>query len=421
MSPVKRFHALSFLFLSLACAGVARADDIPAAPLRFSMGKPAQGSTAITADATYAPGKWGWDLGTAPASLDGAAAGDRPFYFSVDVPEGNYRVTVTVGDPRAAASTTIKAESRRLMVEKVDTAPGETKTVSFLVNVRTSKIPAPPRNAPGGDEVRLNALRNPYNWDSKLTLEFNGKHPAISALEITPATVPTVFIAGDSTVTDQGREPGASWGQMFPAFFKDEVAIANHAESGETLKSFITGLRLDKMLSQMKPGDFLLLQFGHNDEKKSWPQTYVEPATTWKAYLKVFIAEAKRRGVTPVLITPMERQANGDSHGDFPKAMMEAAREEGVACIDLHAMSKTLYSAMGLDLPKAFADQTHHRGYGAYELAKCVVTGLQQQGVPLAKFIRDDFPKFDPAKPDPFDKYTVPPSPAGAGMPPQGN
>jgi hypothetical protein len=84
-------------------------------------------------------------------------------------------------------------------------------------------------------------------------------------------------------------------------------------------------------------------------------------------------------------------------------------------------MSKTLYTAMGADLPKAFADQTHHRGYGAYELAKCVVAGLKQQGVPLARSVRDDFPAFDPAKPDPFEKYAVPASAPGSGGPPQAN
>jgi lysophospholipase L1-like esterase len=385
----------------------------------------APGATPLAPDTLYQPGKYGWDMGTRPDLVQGGRAfkSDKPFYFSVDLPEGNYRITVTVGDPEGGgSSTTLKSESRRLMVEKMQTTGNQTAQALFIANVRTSHLPPPPQNAPGGDEVRLNSLRNPLNWDNKLTLEFNGSRPVISAIEIEPAAVPTIFIAGDSTVTDQSREPGASWGQMLPAFFKPDVAVANHAESGETLKSFITGLRLDKMLSQMKPGDYLLIQFGHNDEKKSWPQTYVEPETTWKAYLKVFIAEAKRRGATPVLITPMERQANRESHGDFPKAMLEVAKEESVACIDLHAMSKTLYTAMGDDLRQAFNDQTHHRGYGAYELAKCVVMGIRENKLPLAASIPEDFKDFDPAHPDPFASYAVPPSTAaGAGRPPQGN
>jgi len=108
-----------------------------------------------------------------------------------------------------------------------------------------------------------------------------------------------VFLAGDSTVTDQPGDPGNSWGQMLPRFFGPGVAIANRAESGETLKSFITGLRLDKVLSQIERGDYLFIQFGHNDQKQQWPQTYVNAFTTYKTYLKAYIAEARLRGARP--------------------------------------------------------------------------------------------------------------------------
>ena len=98
-----------------------------------------------------------------------------------------------------------------------------------------------------------------------------------------------------------------SRGQLLSRFFKPGIAVSNHAQSGETLKSFANALRLDKILSQMKKGDYLFMQFGHNDSKDSWPQTYVEPETTYKAYLKVYIAEARLRGAMPVLVTPMDR------------------------------------------------------------------------------------------------------------------
>jgi hypothetical protein len=124
--------------------------------------------------------------------------------------------------------------------------------------------------------------RGSLTWDEKLTLEFNGPRPCLETLELERIeSVPTVFLAGDSTVTDQPREPSASWGQMLPRWFRPDVAIANHAESGETLKSFISGLRLAKVLSQIRRGDYLFIQFGHNDEKESWPQTYAEARTTY--------------------------------------------------------------------------------------------------------------------------------------------
>ena len=348
---------------------------------------------------------FGFDLGT----ISGTG---KPFFFSVNVPEGNYNVTVTLGDPNVVCVTTVKAESRRLMLERVRTGPGEFEARTFTVNVRNSRLTPPPRNAPGGDQVRLNPReQGALQWDDKLTLEFNDQRPCVAAIEITKAEVPTIFLAGDSTVTDQAGELYASWGQMITRFFKPGIAVANHAESGETLKSFITGLRLDKILSQMKKGDYLLIQFGHNDMKESWPQTYAEASTTYKAYLHVLIAEARRRGATPVLITPMHRR-NFDGNasivntlGDYPDAMRQTAKEEAVPLIDLNAMSAVFYEALGpLRAPVAFAaggrDSTHHSSYGAYELAKCVVQGIRDSKLELAAYLADVQP-FDPAHPDP--------------------
>jgi lysophospholipase L1-like esterase len=270
------------------------------------------------------------------------------------------------------------------------------------------------------------------HWDDKLTLEFGDTRPCLCALEIAQVDVPTVFLAGDSTVTDQPREPGASWGQMLPRFFKPGVAVANHAESGETMKSFISGLRLAKILSEMKKGDYLFIQFGHNDEKQSWPQTYVEAQTTYRAYLKVFIAEARLRGATPVLVTSMQRRqfdANGkvrNSHGDYPEAVRAVAKEEKVALVDLEQMSRAFYEALGPEkAPLAFSagvrDPTHHNNYGAYELAKCVVQAIRENQLPLAQFIVDDFQRFDPAHPDAPEQFAVPPSPGRSEIAPRGN
>ena len=339
--------------------------------------------------------------------------GDAPSTLSIPAGEGNYRVTLKLGSKTRACVTTVRAESRRLMIENLNTAAGEYKTAAIAVNVRNNRLTPPPLNAPGGTEVRLNAReKGVLHWDDKLSLEFTGASPCVVSVEIAKADqLPTVFIAGDSTVTDQPREPNASWGQMFTRFFKPDVAVANHAESGETMKSFITGMRLDKMLSYMKPGDYLFLQFGHNDQKENWPQTYVEAATTYKAYLKVFIAEARRRGATPVLVTSMHRR-NFDEQGKikntlggYPLAVRQVAFEENVALIDLHEMSAKLYEALGpAKSPEAFAgngrDATHHSAYGAYELARCVVEGVRTSGLDLKKFLADDVRPFDPSHPD---------------------
>ena len=416
----------------------------------FGAGPVPPGYVAVLPSAAYTPENgFGFDFGSAVTGVDRGGAdrlhghfvtSDRPFFFSIRLPEGNYTVTVTLGDAAGESVTTVKAESRRLMLEKVVTAPSQFATRAFTVNIRDSRVPPPPPNAPGGDHVDLNSREKEngpggmvLDWDDKLTLEFSNTRPCLDALEIVRAEdVPTVFLVGDSTVTDQPREPGASWGQMLPRFFKPGVAVANHAESGETLKSFITGLRFAKVLSEMKKGDYLLIQFGHNDEKRNWPQTYVEAHTTYKAYLKVFAAEARLRGATPVLVTSMQRRqfdAVGriqNSHGDYPETVREVAREEGLALIDLDLMSRAFYEAMGpQQAPLAFSnggrDATHHDNYGAYELAKCVVEGIRSNHLPLARFVVDDFTGFDPAHPDPVEHFDLPASPLRTDQAPRGN
>src|SRR5262245_30901973 len=272
---------------------------------------------------------------------------DRPFFFSVALPEGNYNVTITFGDSEEATNTTVKTELRRLMLEKVETAPGKFETRTFTVNVRTPQIA-------GGGEVKLKDREKnleAWAWDEKLTLEFNGERPAVSAIEITRVDVPTIFLLGDSTVCDQPREPYSSWGQMLTRFFGPGVAIANHAESGESLKSSLGARRLDKVLSLIKPGDYLFIQYGHNDQKEKGEG--VGAFTTYKADLKMFVAEARKRGATPVLVTSVNRRNFNEQGkvystlGDFPEAVRRLATEENGELVDLNDMSKKFLEEFG--------------------------------------------------------------------------
>jgi len=350
---------------------------------------------------------------------------ERPFYFSVALPEGNYHVTVTVGDASASSVTTVKAELRRLMIERVETKAGKFASRTFTVNVRTPQIT-------GGAEVKLKdreKTSETWAWDEKLTLEFNNARPAVCAIEITRADdLPTVYLLGDSTVCDQPREPYNSWGQMLPRFFKAGVAIANHAESGESLRSSLGAKRLDKVLSVMKPGDYLFIQYGHNDEKEKGEG--VGAFTTYKADLKKFVEGARQRGGVPVLITPVQRRSfdkDGritNSHGDYPEAVRQLAKDESVPLIDLNAMSKPLYEAWGAEPSKlAFApnDNTHHNNYGSYELAKCIVEGIRSNKLGIVKFLTGDVPRFNPSRPDPMESFKVPASPIVADVKPLGS
>jgi lysophospholipase L1-like esterase len=377
----------------------------------FSAGPAKPGYTKVAPTAVYAADAgYGFEPGARVASGDNGqtVTSEKPFLFSAKVPEGNFNITVTFGDSTTATTTTFKAESGRPMLTRVEVPAGKVAERTFTTNVRTPKLPPVPNNAPGRNEVSLDQFdaSNARDWDDKLTVEIVSPHAALRTIEITSApTAPTVFVAGDSTVTDRDGGGDVSWGQMLSVFFKPGVAVANNGQSGETMKSFANALRLDKMLSQMKPGDYLFLQFIHNDSKANWPQTYVEAETTYKAYLKVYIAEARLRGAVPVLVTAMDRGnrttgAPTHGHGGYPEAMREVAKEENVPLIDLYTMSIAFYENAGADAPKILADGTHSTAYGGYEFAKCIVMGIKQNHLDLAKFIVDDFKDFDPSHPD---------------------
>ncbi|MCJ8165945.1 GDSL-type esterase/lipase family protein [Pontibacter sp. E15-1] len=359
-----------------------------------------------------------------------------PFYFTVDLPEGNYEVTVLLGDAEGTSKTTVKAESRRLMLEDVQTPAGKVEAHTFVVNVRTPKINEQ-------ESIRLKSREVNYlNWDDKLTLEFNNDRPAVAAIEIREVEdIITVYLAGNSTVVDQEYEPWAAWGQMVPRFFKPGVVVANYAESGETLKAFVGEKRLEKVLSVIKPNDYLFIEFAHNDQKPG--SSHVDPFTTYKEMLKHFIAEARERGAIPVLVTSMHRR-NFDGAGkivntlgDYPEAVRQTAQEENVAVIDLNAMSKQFYEAMGPEnskkafvhypantfpgQDKALEDNTHFSTYGAYQLARGIVEGIKSNNLKLAAYLREDVRPFDPAHPDAFANWALPQSPDVTAVKPDGN
>jgi lysophospholipase L1-like esterase len=381
----------------------------------FTGGQPAQGRTSVSPTNVYSETNgFGFEPGADVVQGGNCITSGRPFLFSVRLPEGNYTVTATFGDDAGASDNTVKAELRRLMLEQVKAAKGENVQRAFTVNVRTPKIQ-------GGGEVRLKAREKEnelINWDDRLTLEFNGTHPSLRALRIEPAAVPTVFLTGDSTVCDQPREPWNSWGQMLPRFFGPGIAVANHAQSGESIKSSLSARRFEKVFSQMKSNDWLFVQFGHNDMK----DRATNALATYRANLKQIVQQTRERGATPVLVTSMERKAGieRDTLEGYPDAVREIAKEEGVALIDLHATSKVFYRALGTKLGKAFQDGTHHNNYGSYELARCIVEGIRQNELLLANCLADDAGMFDPAKPDAPDEFKVAVSPTSDNKKPDG-
>lgn len=344
------------------------------------------------------------------------------FTRNIEVPDGNYKVTVVLGSKKKAGNTVVRAENRRLMVDEVATKKGQFKTVEFVVNKRTPEIEK-------GKRVKVKDREKNYNtWDNAINLEFTGAAPAVKEVKIErDTTATTIFLCGNSTVVDQPYEPWASWGQMIPRWFGPEVAISNNAESGLTAGSFLGSYRLDKILTMMKKGDYVICEFGHNDQKEK-----MAGAGAWYNFsynLKVFIDKVRAKGGNIIFVTPTQRRRFDDAthskiletHGDYPDAMRAVAKREGVPVIELHDMTRTFFETLGYEnskkalvhypantfpgQDKPLADNTHFNPYGAYEIAKMVVMGMKQLNLPIVKYLRSDWKDFNPAQPDDYNKF----------------
>lgn len=399
----------------------------------FTTGKKVkEGYTKITpADRFSEETGYGYDLIASPEEKSTA-----PFFFSVSVPDGNYLVTAVVGNKRMAGITTVRGESRRLFFENIETKKGELKPCTFVINKRNTHIS-------DKEDVRIKPReRHKLNWDDKLTLEFNGDAPQLCELIIERVeNIPTIFLCGDSTVVDQDNEPWASWGQMITRFFDAGVSFANYAESGECANTFIAAGRLKKALSQMKEGDYIFMEFSHNDQKQRGPGKGA--FYSFMTSLKTFIDEAHARGAHPVLVTPTQRRSFDekgkirDTHADFPDAIRWLAAKENIPLIDLHQMTRTLYEAMGVEpSKKAFvhypagsypgqnrpmADNTHFNPYGAYQIAKCIIEGMKKIDLPILEHLREGYTAYDPAHPDKVEDFKWNDSPFTEIEKPDGN
>lgn len=374
---------------------------------------------------------YGYDFQPTPTKKSKA-----PFFFSVREPDGDYLVTVRLGSKEKAGCTTVRGESRRLFIMNLPTARKEIIDTSFVINVRSPKI-----NDKESVHLKKRELKK-LNWDKKLTLEFNGDAPVCQSITIRPAnpSVINVFLCGNSTVVDQDNEPWASWGQMIPSFFDTAVCIANYAESGEAANTFHAAKRFEKALTQMKAGDYVFIQFGHNDQKQKGPG--VGAYYSFMTSLKVLADEAKTKGAHVILVTPTQRRSFNtaghivDTHGEYPDAMRWMAAKEHLPLIDLNKVTRTLYETLGVEGSKhAFVqypagtyprqnvelkDNTHFNPYGAYQIAKCVAEGIKKVVPELAKHLTLKA-SYNPAKPDDMKTFHWNNSPFTDMQKPDGN
>ena len=378
----------------------------------FGEGPVAAGYTQVKANTKYSDSQgYGFESGTV-SSVDRlwdddlttdflTAKGDM--VFSVALPQGNYKVTFILGDGENESETTVWAENRKLMLDRITLAGGvfSRQTVS-LRRMETKSMDG---------SVTMNIKdreKNYRTWDKKLTFVISGKAPAVAGIEIKRNdNVTTLWLCGNSTVVDQITAPWAGWGQMAPGFFKSSLAIANYAESGLTASGFYSMKRLAKILAEVKKGDFVTVQFAHNDQKNQ------NDVNNYETTLTKYANELKAKGATPLFVTSTARQNETDPKtavGGLPERMRALGKKLGVTVLDLNQHSITLGKALGGNKEKMYmytaSDKTHFCEYGAYELARANIEEIKAKVPELAKHLRDDHEAFDSSKPDPLDVLT---------------
>ncbi|MFE9921323.1 rhamnogalacturonan acetylesterase [Streptomyces sp. NPDC005774] len=213
----------------------------------------------------------------------------------------------------------------------------------------------------------------------------------------------TLYIAGDSTAAQKYADaaPETGWGTALPFLLRPGLEVANHAVNGRSSKSFVDEGQLDTILAAVRPGDLLLIQFAHNDEKATDPTRYTEPRTTYQEYLRLYVDGARARGARPVLATAVERRrfdAGGTavpSHGDYPAAMRALAQQERVALLDTQALSLALWQELGAEETKKYfnwtateQDNTHFNPPGAIAVARLVARELLRTRVLAPRDVR---------------------------------
>ena len=222
----------------------------------------------------------------------------------------------------------------------------------------------------------------------------------------------TIFLIGDSTVADKpyGKgNPEKGWGQVFPLYLQEGVKVENHAVNGRSTKSFRDEGRWDKVLQKLKKGDYVIIEFGHNDAKSEDPKRYAAPTTDYRQNLERYISETRAKGAIPVLATPIVRRKfeNGvlvDTHGLYPAVVREVANKQNVPLLDLEKRTRELVSRYGEEkskalflhidpseyesLPEGKADDTHLSAYGAFRVSDLVAEEMQTALPGIAKFLK---------------------------------
>ncbi len=222
----------------------------------------------------------------------------------------------------------------------------------------------------------------------------------------------TIFMIGDSTMANKVPErfPETGWGQLFGQFFNDKVKVDNYAVNGRSSKSFIDEGRWEKVYQQLKPGDYVFIQFGHNDQKADSPDRYTNPYSSYRANLERYVTETRSKGAVPIILSSIVRRKFNekgtleDTHGAYPFLARICAKEMGADFIDLQLLTEKLVTQLGPkqsemlflilkpgesgNYPQGITDNTHLNNNGAKQVATLVANELKRQNHLLSKYLR---------------------------------
>lgn len=271
------------------------------------------------------------------------------------------------------------------------------------------------------------------------TLFLAAAMPMMAQAATEPTDTVTVFMIGDSTMANkplakENQERG--WGQMLPVYLQGKIKVDNHAVNGRSSKSFIDEGRWDKVMELIRPGDYVIIQFGHNDEKIKSADRYTVPGGTFDENLRRFVNDAKSKGATPILMNSIARRnfppnagldiasesddkqkewkgkypEEGvilvDTHGAYLESPRNVAKETGVTFIDMNKLTHKLVQELGPNssrelfmwipantyefCPKGKIDNTHLNVLGGLVVSRLAVNALAEQMPELRKYIRPE-------------------------------
>ena len=304
-----------------------------------------------------------------------------PLWYKADTVAGKFRVTATLCGVEDCDEVLLFV-SRRRLGWRGKLAKGEQVTVTALCDVS-------PIIAVGGGDAAEGDLGRAE--DTSVDVVVIGA--ALCALEIRGWEGKSVYLMGDSTVTDQPAQipyaPGATyagWGQMLPVYLGEQYCVSNHAHSGLSTETFRDKGHYDLLCPLLRPGDMVLIQFGHNDQKR----LHLAAETGYRSNLLRYIREIRAAGACPVLVTPLARNtwASGTEYNDmlaaFAGAMKRIGQEEDVPVLDLHGAMKAAIRRVGMDAARVWfhpCDYTHTNDFGAHMAAGFVAEELVRAGL----------------------------------------